>query len=343
MALLIRPAIASDEPHIAALLTTSWRATYRGIAPPGLIESAGFAERIAAWDGRMGRPEPGRVVLVAQHGHERVGVLVVIPDPVKPGWDRIDNLHVAPDRLGQGIGARLMREASDRLAAIGRVAVRLTVMAGNDAAYRFYERLGGVMGPRTTDRFLGFEVPVHEAHWDDFRDAGTRARAARIDRMAPPAFLSSADLPAVTGSDQPVAAAAKAAARSKQRLGDPFGLIDYGVNRVVLAPGVSSTVPHAHSREDEWVMVLSGTLTLTLDGVEHRLGPGDCAGFPAGSGLMHILDNRTADEAVYLEIGSRKGAEDRVDYAGEDLQIALRPDGTRGYLHRDGTPHEAER
>ncbi len=55
-----------------------------------------------------------------------------------------------------------------------------------------------------------------------------------------------------------------------------------------LAPGVSIGV-HAHTDDEEYYLILSGTGRMTLDGRAHDVGPGDItAVFPGGS---HGLEN----------------------------------------------------
>ncbi|MEL6481736.1 MAG: cupin, partial [Pseudomonadota bacterium] len=70
------------------------------------------------------------------------------------------------------------------------------------------------------------------------------------------------------------------------------------------------------------------------------MGPGDSAGFPAGSGRAHHLENRSALPAVLLEVGSRLPDRDEVDYLGQDLAIRQLPDGRRAYVRADGTPRD---
>jgi GNAT superfamily N-acetyltransferase len=56
---------------------------------------------------------------------------------LKPGW--VDQLYVAPDRLGEGIGRRLLELAKSRADADG---LQLWTFQVNDRARRFYERNG---------------------------------------------------------------------------------------------------------------------------------------------------------------------------------------------------------
>ncbi len=123
--------------------------------------------------------------------------------------------------------------------------------------------------------------------------------------------------------------------RRKRALGNAVGLNDFGVNLVELQPGAASALRHWHSREDEFVFVLSGELTLVSDDGEHVIGAGMAAGFPANDGNGHQLVNRSDAAASYLEIGTRAPAEDEVHYPDDDLHIPK----DRVFTHKDGTPY----
>jgi uncharacterized cupin superfamily protein len=68
---------------------------------------------------------------------------------------------------------------------------------------------------------------------------------------------------------------------------------------------VGRTLPshrHWHEAKHKFIYVLSGVLVLVEDG-ETTLGPRDAAGLPAA----HSLENRSADTAIYLVVGTRAG------------------------------------
>jgi uncharacterized cupin superfamily protein len=125
--------------------------------------------------------------------------------------------------------------------------------------------------------------------------------------------------------------------RTKRMLGDYFGLQTFGVNLVRMAPGAISSVRHHHSKEDEFIYVLEGTLTLVLDDAEVQAGPGMCAGFRAGNGVAHHLCNRTQSDAVFIEIGTRTD-DDKVVYPYDDLAISHQGSDFI-YTHKDGTAY----
>ncbi len=124
--------------------------------------------------------------------------------------------------------------------------------------------------------------------------------------------------------------------RRRWKLGDAAGLTQFGVNLLRLAPGVWSSQRHWHTAEDEFTWVVSGEVVLVTNEGEQLLRAGDCAGFPAGVPNGHQFQNRSNGEAVLLEVGSRREAEDGCDYPDIDLMLA---DGASEYQHRDGTPY----
>ena len=97
--------------------------------------------------------------------------------------------------------------------------------------------------------------------------------------------------------------------REKRALGDALGLTKFGVNLTTLPPGKESSMRHWHTREDEFVFVLSGEVVLRTDAGEQVLAAGQCAGFPASSdgktGDGHQLINRSGAPVVYLEVSNR--------------------------------------
>jgi uncharacterized cupin superfamily protein len=122
--------------------------------------------------------------------------------------------------------------------------------------------------------------------------------------------------------------------RGKRRLGDAFGLTQFGANVVTLGPGGQSALRHHHSHEDELVYVLSGELVLVTDAGEQTVTGGTVVGFPGGSGDAHHFVNRSATPAQYLEIGSRIQADVAV-YPDDDLQW-LRDGDEFVAAHKDG-------
>jgi uncharacterized cupin superfamily protein len=126
--------------------------------------------------------------------------------------------------------------------------------------------------------------------------------------------------------------------RTKRPLGDHFGLTNFGINLTELAPGSVSALLHHHSKQDEFIYIVSGAPTLVLDDSEYRLRAGDCCGFKAGTGLGHQLVNRTDSTVVYLEVGDRT-AGDYAVYPRDDLKFTQIEGGAWILTHKDGTPY----
>ena len=153
-----------------------------------------------------------------------------------------------------------------------------------------------------------------------------------------PITIGAADVPPKSKQPAyPEPFASRMTGRVKQALGDHFGLQNFGVNLTTIAPGGVTALRHAHTRQDEFVYILQGTATLKTDHGATRLGPGMCAGFPAGSGDAHCLVNETDDDVVYLEVGDRSIG-DEVSYPEDDLK-AIMIGTERGFVHLDGTPY----
>lgn len=141
-------------------------------------------------------------------------------------------------------------------------------------------------------------------------------------------------VPQKRGSGYPEPFRSRMGERSKRPLGDALGLHRFGVNLVELPPGGQSALRHWHSLEDEFVWVLEGEVVLVTSGGEQVLGPGTCAGYPAGRRDAHHFVNRGTRVARYLEIGSRIDG-DNAFYPDDDLMICEDENGWF-YAHRDG-------
>jgi uncharacterized cupin superfamily protein len=125
--------------------------------------------------------------------------------------------------------------------------------------------------------------------------------------------------------------------RERKRLGNAVGLNQYGVNLCRLKPGAASSQRHWHQNEDEFVYMLEGEVVLAEDGGETTLRPGEAAGWKAGVANGHRLINRTKQDAVFLEIGTRAPRE-VATYPDIDMR-AERDDKGMRYLHKDGRPY----
>jgi uncharacterized cupin superfamily protein len=99
-----------------------------------------------------------------------------------------------------------------------------------------------------------------------------------------------------------------------RRVGKAAGLRRIGVNVQTLPPGSRSSWPHAEEDEEEFVFVLEGEVDCWIDGAIHRMGPGDLAAFPAGTGISHCFINNGDQEARLLVGGEAPKSHSRIYY-----------------------------
>lgn len=156
--------------------------------------------------------------------------------------------------------------------------------------------------------------------------------------QSPIAIAAESAPPRTKPSNYPEPFYSRMSRRLKRPLGDLFGLSNFGVNLTTLAPGGESALRHAHTKQDEFIYILSGTPTLVTDAGETPLQPGMCAGFKAGTGDGHHLVNRSDRDVIYLEVGDRTPG-DAGSYPDDDIQASLDGGGKWVFTHKDGTPY----
>jgi uncharacterized cupin superfamily protein len=83
------------------------------------------------------------------------------------------------------------------------------------------------------------------------------------------------------------------------------GLKRLGFHLMRIPAGAEANTYHTHRFEEEFFYFLSGQGIMTIDGVEHEVGPGDFAGFTAPS-VAHGLRNPGPEDLIYLVGGERR-------------------------------------
>ena len=126
--------------------------------------------------------------------------------------------------------------------------------------------------------------------------------------------------------------------RYNRRLGDYAGLRNYGVNLTRIVPGAQSSHRHAHSKQDEFVYVLEGEVTLETDTGGRILRAGMCAGFPFGGTDAHRFVNNSAADVLLLVVGDRT-PQDEVAYPDIDMHGTMGADGRYRFTRKDGSPY----
>jgi uncharacterized cupin superfamily protein len=118
-------------------------------------------------------------------------------------------------------------------------------------------------------------------------------------------------------------------------LGEQVNLSQLGAHLERLPPGSRSSFRHWHETEDELVYVLAGEVVLIED-EESVLRAGDAAAWKAGVAVAHCLENRSAQDATVLMVGTR-AATGVVHYP--DHGLVMRHDETgHQFFRADGSP-----
>jgi mannose-6-phosphate isomerase len=74
---------------------------------------------------------------------------------------------------------------------------------------------------------------------------------------------------------------------------------DHKVKRLVVEPGKRLSYQRHHKRAEHW-FVVSGTATVTLDGVEYEVPAG--SSIDVGLGQAHRCENRGTTPVVFIEV-----------------------------------------
>lgn len=138
-------------------------------------------------------------------------------------------------------------------------------------------------------------------------------------------------------SNYPGPFASRMNGRIKRQLGDHFGLTKFGVNLTVLEPGAQSALLHKHTKQEEFIYILSGHPTLHTSEGSVTLNPGDCCGFTPNGSAHHLINN-SQDSVTYLEVGDREPG-DEGQYPEDDLKAVMDANGKWVFTRKDGTPY----
>jgi ribosomal protein S18 acetylase RimI-like enzyme len=167
----VLPAEPADLPDIAALQAESWRRTYRGAFPAGLL-----GDPLEEWLERKWRPErlEGWWLLAAWQEGRIAGFAAARPEADADAY--LDNIHVRPGLKGRGIGRALMAGIAERA---GARPIRLNVLEANHPARAIYRAWGGQEGPVFEDELLGVPVPARTVRWSDAASLARRLVAGQ--------------------------------------------------------------------------------------------------------------------------------------------------------------------
>ena len=113
-------------------------------------------------------------------------------------------------------------------------------------------------------------------------------------------------------------------------LSQQFGSTLTGLGVYEVEPGQSTWPYHFELAEEEWVIVISGELTLRTPDGERRLRAGDVACFPAGPSGAHAVRNDGSEPARFAMPSSMARFADGAVYPDSGTFVVRSP----GFTHR---------
>lgn len=157
-----------DANAIADLHTRSRQVAYRGLYGDHYLDHELAAVSRAVWRERFETYEPATdLILAAKDGDEPVGLAYASFRINREIGLLVDNLHVAPERKGEGLGTRLLAEVARWLVRDhAHAPLHLEVYAPNANALGFYAHRGGLEVARLREILPGGrEVEVARFRW----------------------------------------------------------------------------------------------------------------------------------------------------------------------------------
>ena len=162
----IRHATEADLSLIAAIHSSSWRTSFRGIVPDAILAAKSPEKCLEGWI-RVFEAHPANLFVFTEadavRGWMCAGRVVDVARSGPHGFE-IFGLHAHPDWRGRGIGQALARSA---LASASRQGLSTIVwtFAASTRSRRFYKRMGGAVAKRGEWRQDGYCVPEVAYAW----------------------------------------------------------------------------------------------------------------------------------------------------------------------------------
>jgi GNAT superfamily N-acetyltransferase len=143
--LTIREADPNDAEALGGIHVRAWQDAYRGQLSDEYLDGLSVDERAEQWRASLqSRREAWRTWVAVEAGRP-VGWATTGPSEDADADERTAELYaiyLEPDRVGTGVGRRLLEHAIEDLRARGFAAVTLWVLETNERARRFYEIAG---------------------------------------------------------------------------------------------------------------------------------------------------------------------------------------------------------
>jgi ribosomal protein S18 acetylase RimI-like enzyme len=162
-----RFATHTDAEKIAELHAKSWQKAYRGSFTNDFLDNHALENRKTLWHKRFHENE-NQITILCENNQTLIGFICIFTNNGEFG-PLIDNLHIAEQYQGQGIGKMLIDKAKEyiRQKALG-TKMHLFVLEKNENAIHFYQKLGA----RNNNAEIytspdGLQLKIFKMVWDD--------------------------------------------------------------------------------------------------------------------------------------------------------------------------------
>jgi ribosomal protein S18 acetylase RimI-like enzyme len=167
----VRRATVDDAEPIERIRVETWRATYRGLLPDGLIDQ--LQPNVERRRERLRSALPSDLNFVAEDASDVVGYAFAGPERThdREYAGEIYAIYVLPAAQGRGHGRALIRECAVELASQGMTSLLIWVLRENRIGRGFYEHIGGApVREKPLEEFPGAEEHIEIGYgWTDTR------------------------------------------------------------------------------------------------------------------------------------------------------------------------------
>ena len=158
--LSFRRATSADVARIAEIHVAGWRVAYTGLIDESALAERTVDKRETEWAELFaGAAYPDHSVYVVEQAGEIAGFARIGPsddaDVERAATMNVFALYLDPALRGKGLGRRLLNHVLELASAAGYSLATLYVLVENDAARRFYEKLGWQAEPDVVTDCLG--------------------------------------------------------------------------------------------------------------------------------------------------------------------------------------------
>jgi GNAT superfamily N-acetyltransferase len=163
----IREATLDDARAIARVHTESWQVSYRGILPASVLDRIDVGQRLATRE-RILRANSGLNLVAYDLTHgDIVGFCDAGASRGAPSYGgEVYAIYFAHHAKRYGLGTEMFERVREWLPSRGMHSMIVWVLANNPHARRFYEAMGGAVGPTKHTQVGGFPVVEQAYVWD---------------------------------------------------------------------------------------------------------------------------------------------------------------------------------